>query len=389
MGLFEKVFGKQKPNALQGSTWQTLTAYRPQFTTWSGSIYESELVRAAINARATHVSKLSVSISGSAKPALQTKLRRAPNAFQTWSQYFYRLCTILDMCNTAFIVPVFGEYGDVTGMFPVLPSSCAIVEYKGEPWLQYKFRTGKTAAVELSACGIMTKFQFEDDIFGTDNKALIPTMQLINIQNQGISEGIKNAATYRFMAQMSNFSKTEDLAKFRKDFSDKNLSGEAGGGGLLLFPNTMNNIQQISSKPFVIDEAQMSSIRTNVFNYFGVNEDILQNKAFGDAWSAFYEGAVEPFAIQWSEVVSRMLFSPRERAEGSVIMATSSRLQYMTNEDKLNVSAQMADRGLMTRNEIREIWNLAPLPDGIGDTLPVRGEYYNLSESEEQNNDTV
>ena len=50
--------------------------------------------------------------------------------------------------------------------------------------------------------------------------------------------------------------------------------------------------------------------------------------------------------------------------------------------DKLNVSAQMADRGLMTRNEIRDIWNLAPLPEPYGSQLPIRGEYYNVGEEE-------
>ena len=40
----------------------------------------------------------------------------------------------------------------------------------------------------------------------------------------------------------------------------------------------------------------------------------------------------------------------------------------------------MADRGLMTRNEIREIWNLPPLPAEIGDQMPIRGEYYNVGE---------
>ena len=66
-------------------------------------------------------------------------------------------------------------------------------------------------------------------------------------------------------------------------------------------------------------------------------------------------------------------------------MATSNRMQYMTNKDKLEVSAEMADRGLMTRNEIREIWNLTPLPDEIGDQLPIRGEYYNVGERTETN----
>ena len=74
-----------------------------------------------------------------------------------------------------------------------------------------------------------------------------------------------------------------------------------------------------------------------------------------------------------------MLFSERERAFGNRIMFTSNRLQYMSNSDKLAVAAQMADRGLMTRNEIREIFNLPPLDGGLGEQIPARGEYYDIT----------
>ena len=204
---------------------------------------------------------------------------------------------------------------------------------------------------------------------------------------QGIEEGVKSAATYRFMAQVGNFTKTEDLAKERMRFSKENFSREAEGGGLLLFPNTYKDIKQIEVKPWVVDADQMNIINKSVFEYFGVNEDVLTNKAYGDAWAAFYEGAIEPFAIQFSEVMTKMLFTLREQTNGNCVMATANRLQYLSNADKLAVSAQMADRGLMTRNEIREIWNLTPLPDPIGSQLPIRGEYYNVSDNtEEQSN---
>ena len=62
----------------------------------------------------------------------------------------------------------------------------------------------------------------------------------------------------------------------------------------------------------------------------------------------------------------------------TLLMATANRLQYMSNTEKLNVSAQMADRGIMNRDEIREIWNLPPLPDGQGQAYTIRGEYYLL-----------
>ena len=378
MGLFEKIFKKQKQEKQNGGIFETLTAYTPMFNDWGGAIYESELVRSAINARATHISKLAVEDFGDVKPTLQKSLKTAPNDWQTWGQFLYRLSTILDVQNTAFIVPVMNNYGTTTGVYPILPSFCEIIEYGGEPWLRYMFNSGNFAAIELKYCGIMTKFQYSDDFFGENNAALTPTMELINIQNQGITEGVKSSATFRFMARINNFTSAEDLTKERKRFTKENLQN--GDGGVLLFPNTFSDIKQIESKPFVVDEAQMESIRKNVFDYFGINEEVIQNKAYGDAWSAFYEGAIEPFAIQFSDVVTKMLFTAEEKSDGNFIMATANRLQYMSNSEKLNVSAQMADRGIMNRDEIREIWNLPPLPDGQGKAYTIRGEYYLLNE---------
>lgn len=385
MGLLESIFQKKPSNELMNANayFKTLTAYQPRFTTWSGQLYESELVRSAIDARARHISKLKVKIQGSAKPKLQTVLRQIPNEFQTWSQFLYRLSTILDMQNTAFVVPCIDTFGDVCGYYPVLPSQCEILQTKmGRRVLRYTFADRSTASCWMDECGILTKFQYKDDFFGTSNSALNDTMELIDIQNQGIQEAVKNSATYRFMAQVNNFSKAEDIAKERQRFSNENLKSDSNGGGLLLFPNTYTNIQQIKSSPYTVDAEQRKLIEKNVYNYYGVNEDILQNKAYGDAWSAFYEGAIEPFAIQFSEVFTKMTFSPAEISRGAEVIATSNRLQYLSNQDKLNVSSQMADRGLMTINEIRDIWNLPPVEDG--DVRTIRGEYYQLDDKESE-----
>lgn len=384
MGLFDKIFGRApKPVGKYEGSFVSLTGHRPHFTRWGGDVYEREIIRAIINAIAVHVSKLKVEMQGAARPALQNKLKHGPNQWQTWSQFLYRLETIRQIHNTAFIVPVYDQFGEPSGIFTPLPDRCEIIEYGDTPYLRYKFSHGETAAIELSYCGIMTKFQYRDDFFGENNHALIPTLDLIHIQNQGIQEGVKSAATYRFMAKVNNFSKAEDLKKERKRFTEENLAED--GGGMLLFPNTYTDIKQVDSKPWVIEADQMKIIKENAFDYFGVNEDFLQNKAYGDAWAAVYEGVVETFAIQFSEVCTKMLFTFREQSQGNRVMATSNRLQYMSNADKLKVSAQMADRGLMSRNEIREIWNLPPLPPEIGDQLPIRGEYYTIGQEEESN----
>lgn len=388
MGLFDKIFGNRpKPKGEFEGFFKMLNGYTPHFTSWAGGLYESELVRAAINANATHISKLDVTFQGAARPALQRKLMHGPNEFQTWSQFLYRAATLYFVHNTLFICPVWDEYGEPSGVYTPLPDRCELVQFNGVPYVRYEFGWGQKAAVELENCGIMTRMQYRNDFFGESNRALFPTMELIHIQNQGIEEGVKSAATYRFMAQLANFSKAEDLAKERKRFTEENFSRDAQGGGLLLFPNTYANIQQIKATPFTADAEQMKAIKDNVFDYFGVNEEILTNSFKADTWSAYYEGAVEPWAIQFSEVMTKMLFTFREQSQGNRVFASANRLQYMSNTDKLAVAEKMADRGLMTRNEIREVFNLPPLPDDIGNTLPVRGEYYNVGEEENDGNE--
>jgi len=381
MSLLDKIFrpsdAKKSEDALRDARafFQTLTAYAPVFTNWGGAIYESEIVRASIDARARHISKLKVEVNGSANPSLQAKLRLGPNQWQTWSQFLYRVSTILDVNNTAFIVPVFDERMIITGIFPVLPSSCSLVEYDDEIWLRYQFSNGQYAAVEFRKCAVLTKHQYRHDFFGDSNRALRETMQLIHIQNQGVEEGVKNAATFRFMAQLNNFASAEDLAKERTRFTEANLSTESKSGGFLLFPSTYKDIKQIDVKPYSADADQMAQIRENVFNYFGVSEEVLQNKAKAEDLEGFFDGCIEPFAIQFSEAVTKMLFSERERAQGSFLIANANRLQYMSTAQKVQMAKELGDRGAILIDEIRELFNYAPLPNGAGQVAPIRGEY--------------
>ena len=389
MGLFDLIFKKApKPKGKYDGVFKMLNGYTPHFTTYYGSIYESQLIRAAINVRAIHTAKLKVEIIGSARPALQNKLKKNPNQFQTWYQFLYKLSTILDVHNTAFICPVFDDKGEPSGVVCPLPTSCEVVSYDNVPYLRYQFSNGQRAAVELEYCGIMTKFQYKDDLFGESNHALFPTIDLIHIQNQGIQEGVKSAATYRFWAQVNNFSLTEDLANERKRFTEENFSKDAEAGGILLFPNTYSNINQVKADPWIIDAEEEKIIKANVFDYFNVNEELLQSSVYGDKWVAAYEGISEPFAIQFSEVMTKMLFTFREQGQGNFVMASANRLQYMSNKEKLEVSAQLADRGILNRDEVREIWNLPPLPDGKGQEYIIRGEYWNATDKINEGGDS-
>ena len=384
MGLLQKLFPGRTAAVKAAATYFETLNYTPVFRDWRGAMYEQELVRSAIDALARHTSKLEFSAQGTAKPSLQTKLRRGPNEYQTWSQFLYQARTICEVDTTLFIVPVYDKYGDITGIFPITPQRAEIEEFNGKLYVKYEFRNRQMAEMELENCAILTKYQYNREFFGGGNHALTDTMKLLDLQKQGITEGIKNSASFRFMAKHKRFVDPDDLEKEQNRFTEKHLSGKSG---FLLFPNEYEDVRQIESKPFVVDAEQQKIINTNVSNYFGVNEDVMQNKATGDAWAAFYEGAIEPFSIQLSECLTRMLFTFQEQANGSMVMFTANRLQYMSNADKLNVSAQMADRGIMNRDEVRAIWNLPPIPDGSGQAYIIRGEYWSASEKIKENKD--
>ncbi|MBQ1364576.1 MAG: phage portal protein [Clostridia bacterium] len=381
MGIFEKIFGKRMPMVASKAraTFQLLDGYTPTFRTWSGSIFESDLIRAALDAHGRHAAKLKPNITGEAQKGLKNRLAIAPNEFQTWSQFLYRTAVILYCRNTAFLVPVTGNYGEATGVIGIAPESWELVEYQDKVYIRFMMGNMQRAAVELDRCGILTRYQYKNELFGENNEALKPVLDLIKMQEQGITEGIKNGASYRFSAQSDNWSKDEDLGKEMERFNKATFQNLKTSGGTILFPNTYKNIQQLKQEAYKVDADQMKLIKENVYDYFAVNEDVIQNKAFGDNWLAFYEGAVEWLAIQLSEVLTRMLYSERERQYGNQIFFTSNRLQYMSNADKLNAISQLSDRGLMTRNELREILNLTPLPEPYGSQIPARGEYYDIT----------
>lgn len=382
MGLIDWLFPvveEEKPLKNIRTDFKLLTAYEPVFRDFYGSIYESELVRSAIEAKARHISKLKVELQGAAQPSLQAKMKHNPNPWQTWSQFLARCSTILDCTNNLFIVPVLNEYLETIGYFPVLPERVKLVEdKKGTLWLRYTFRNNLTGIIEFDRCAFLCKHQYKSDFFGESNKALNRTMDLIAIQDQGIKEAVKNSASYRFLAQVSNFTTAEDLALERSRFSQENLSGE--NGGLLLFPNTYTNIQQIKDSPYSVDADQMKLIQTNVFNYFGVNEKVMQGEANSEELDAFFNSSVEPFAIALSEAMSRAIYTDTERSFGNHVFVNANRLQYMSQTAKVQVAQILGDRGIMTINEIRELFNYAPLPDG--DIAYIRGEYKPLAESE-------
>ena len=374
MGLFDRIFGKRRPADRKLTTLETFTAYAPVFSSWGGRLYESALVREAIYAKGRHIMKLRFDMRGSAKRELYNSVKVKPNPWNTWPDFLERCNAIYETENNLIVIPLLDDFGQQKGFWPVLPSGCEVRESGGTPFLVYTIN-GVRRAMELEKCMIIRKHQLKNDFFGENNSVLNPTMEIINTFEQSIVEGMKNAASYRFMGQVTNYMFDEDLRKERKRFDKLNFS-EGEGGGLLLFNSNLSNIKQLEAAKNLVDKDQQELIEKNVYRYFGTSEKVIMNTATPEELSTFYDGEIEPFAIKMSEGFSSMIYTEREQATGNRALLTANRLQYMSVTDKVSMSQQLGDRGALLIDEIRDLFNYGPLPDGAGQHAPIRGEYY-------------
>ena len=373
MGLLENIFGKKavQPDPLRvAPSFHTFTEYSPVFSTYQGGIYELELTRAAVHTFASGCSKLKPELVGSAQPRIARAVITSPNAYMTWPRFLYRLATIFECDTTAYVVPSYDAKGNITGIWPLKAESAEIVEYKGIPWIRFYFATGEASAIELENVCILSKYQYESDFFGTGN-VLDNTMRLIDAQNQAQENAIKSGASIRFIGALQGQVREEDIESKRQRFSDRNLSAQ-NQSGIMLYDTTFQNVEQIKPYNYTISAEEMNRIKENVYTYFGTNEDILQNHYQEDHWNAYYEGKIEPWAIQLGDGLSHMLYTQQERRNNAMTFS-SNRLQYATSASKRNMIRDMLDRGVMSINEARFILQMPPVEDG--DTRVIRGEY--------------
>lgn len=374
MSLFDSIRKKEKIESKIEKYFDILNAYSPVFTTFEGSIYEMELTRAAIHSFATHCSKLKPEVKGSGNEAFARMLQYKPNALMDTKKYLYRLATSYAVDNTAIIAPLFDKsYEKIIGFYPLASPKVRIKDVDGTKYIRYEFAPGNYGAFLLADAGIMTQFQYKDELFGESNSCLYPTMELIHTNNQGIIEGVKSSATLRFLAKIAQTLKPADLEAERKRFVESNFSS-SNAGGVMLIDAKYDDVKQLQTNQYTIDAAQMLQIKENVFNYFGTNEKILQNNFTSDEWGAYYEGKIEPFAIEASLVHTNMTFSPHEIAFGNEVIFSANRLQYATNKEKLDVVTQLFDRGFLTHNQGLEVFNMASI-GAIGDKRYIRKEY--------------
>lgn len=353
--------------SLKQSLWKELGTYTAQFTPFGNNMYMSDVVRACIRTLAEHTSKANAVCQSDERIA--RILNYNPNMYMSGKDFLYKVRTMLELMNTVFIYIERDDKANVKGFYPVPYAWYEAIDHNGRLFIKFYFDGGAVESLVLpwEDLVVLRKDYNKHDIGGDDNTPIFQKLELINTTNQGIANAIKSTANLRGIlkgtkAMLAN----ADIKKMKDDFvrDYMNLSNE---GGIASLDATMEFIP-ISMSPIVTNAATIKDQREDIYRYFGVNEAIITSNYTEEQMEAFYEARIEPFLVALSIESTRKVYSEREIAFNNDIVYESNRMNYASTKTKLAM-VSLVDRGALTPNEWRGLFNLPPVEGG---DVPIR-----------------
>lgn len=364
MSIFQKIFGKMK-HYVGMTRFKELGGFVARFTPFGREIYRSDIVRACIRPLAEHTSKANPKSSDS---RIERLLIYAPNPFMNGKDFLAKCRNILEVKNTLFIYIGRDDKGKAVSFYPIPYEDYEAMEYKNGLFVKFRFAANREALIcPWQDLAVARKDYLFGDIGGETNDALLGSLDLINTTNQGVANAVKATANLRgILKNTKTMLDEEDVKASRDRFVRDYLSLENSGGIAALDPT--QEFIPITMTPAIANYSQMKEFRENIYRYFGVNEEIITSNANESIMEAFYSSRIEPFLVALSLELTRKVFTERELGFGAYIHFESSRLQFASNSTKLAL-VSMVDRGALTPNEWRLIFNLAPIDGG---DVPIR-----------------
>lgn len=391
--LFQAIFGTKKQDTSKFTTLKLLNNQRATFSSFNKDLYASNDIRANIDVIARNCAKLNpkhiryyYDENGQerieyVKDRIYHLITKQPNMLMNAYDFYYKIITQLELFNNAFVYIQRDTDGSVIGLYPINANSYQLLEYQNHIYVEFRF-SGNRHVASLSDDVIHLKRFFNDnDVLGETNEPIYKVMSLKHIIKEGIANAIKTTQGIKGIIKSTKaMLKPEDVTNMRnqfvKDFIDDNGSGI---GGL----DATTDFKEVNINPKTASDGQIGMVEDDILNYFGTNKKILQSTFNEEEWNAFYESVIEGIALQLSLEFTNKIFTIGERWHGNEIVFEANRLQYSSNKTKIQFVKEAGALGILTVNEGREVFNLAPIDGG-----DVRMQSLNYTDVKPEGEDT-
>lgn len=360
--LLEAIFGKKKER-LDLTTYKMLNGYEAFFTRFGKTTYDSKVARTAIDRIATHAAKLTPKhiqndINHPIKGDINFLLQNKPNPIMTTYDFIYKVTSQLFTYNNAFVF-IQKKNGMITGFYPILSYEEKLLQDRSNNvYLRFKFINGQTYTLPYEEIIHLRRFYNEDDYWGDSNRILETDLETAHTSSEGIHNAIKMTNSLKGILKYTNaMLKQEDIVANRDAFVRDFINSKSGIASL----DAKATFEPINMKPITLDEAQLKRVNSNIYDYFGISEEMIRNDYTPEKWNAFFEGVIEPLSIQLGEAFTDAIFSQQAIRDGHRIIFTTHRLQYASIDQKVKLLQTILPYGLVTKDTALELLDMHPI----------------------------
>ena len=363
--------------------------------TYDGQILMRDTIVASVDALARNIGKMEMKAIKKKKDQISVtdttsdvaRVLKNPNKYMTEYDFLYKIAAMYYTTNNVFIWPEY-ENGKLVALWPINYQFFNLYETdNGVLVAQFQLSYLKTYTVPYADIIHLRNHFFNNPIFGDDNEPLNPVGELLDAQNQGIVNAIKNSAIIRGILRAVQVLKDEDINKAKEKFIQDNFNARNNGGVIGI--DGKFEYTNLETKPYVIDAETRKVTKEMVYDYFGINDDFVQNKFSSEGYEAVYEGKLEPFAQMLQQALTKGLFTPTELGHGNEVEANVSKLKYQPMTVVTKVIDATRELGLFTRDEYREMLGYQPLgPERGGDEIMVAVNNYESMTSTDEGDGT-
>ena len=310
---------------------QLVTERGNGFYEWGGTLYESDVVRAALRPYVKAVGKLvlkhireTTNADGSKRLVINPEpylrfLLEEPNPVMSMQVLLEKMAAQLKLNNNAFALIVRDENGYPSAVYPLIGSAVeAVYSASGELLLRFTLLNGKIMMFRYSDIIHLRDDYNENDIFGTPKApAITPLLNVVSTIDQGVVRAIRNGAVIRWLLKFTQSTRPEDIEASTKKFAQSFLSVENATG--VAGVDTKADAIQVNPHDYVPNAVQTANTHTRLLQAFNTNAAIVDSSRSENEWNSYFDAEIEPVLMQLQSEFTRKIFSRKERGYGNRI----------------------------------------------------------------------
>jgi HK97 family phage portal protein len=360
-----------------------LTNSQPIFTSFGKDIYLSDFVNNAIDRVASEVAKIEIKSIISTDESIRVQndditrlFRFKPNPLQTTSDFLSNVEWLRRKNRNAFIYPQYEiittpngrQFKRYLAFYPLKPSSVYIGVNDGQAWeVRLEFEDGSSYTLPYNELihlkwrrGANTIVGGGDDYGQVNDYDIIRTIDALDKTIQGLPKSIEASLQIKGVYHAKTLADSAKLGNIREDF-EKHITTSKSG---MIATDLGGEFTPVNISAANIPKEALDFLKSVIQERYGVSAAILSGDYNGEQHSAFYQTVIEEFIIQLEQAMTACLFTAREQDVGHRIKCYYSKVNYMSTRDKMDLANIAKETGIMTLNQINEMFGLEPWEGG-------------------------